>query len=110
MEDKNLIIPHSSQFYINVFALLTSVFTVDSELTESFFYICELLLLYFPALGNFKSYQWVFCKMCLETAVRNSAKYLAMGDRRNNICQKKLRKKRLRLPQKRLRNHSLAVK
>lgn len=110
MENKNLIIPQSSQFYINVLALLTFVFTKDSELTESFVCICELLLLYFPALENFKSYQWVFCKMFLEAAVRNSAKYLATGDSRNNICQKKLRKKRLRLSQKRLRNHSLAVK
>jgi len=48
-------------------------------------------LLYFPVLESFKSYTCAFSKVFLEAADRNSAKYLAMGDSRNN-CQKRLRK------------------
>lgn len=94
MENKNLLIPHHFQFHMNTFAFFN--FHIHDgfslELIESFVCICELLLLYSPAPENFKRSQWKFSKMFPEPTIRNSAKYLAIGDSRNNICQKTSRK------------------
>lgn len=94
MENKNLLIPHHFQFHMNIFAFFN--FHIHDgfslELIESFVCICELLLLYSPARENFKRSQWKFSKLFPEPAIGNSAKYLATGDSRNNICQKTSKK------------------